>query len=172
MTSIAAFWRRHFLVLDTCAVIVSGSTLFIWTYYFNGAAFIEELLEGNRASIYSVSASVAAALLGFSLTVIAIVVGFSSYERLSIVRKSKHYSTLWEVFFSTVTALLALLCIAFVCLIVDSDKRPILWLETVFFSVLLLSAIRIFRSIGVLKRIVWLIAMPPSEKANAYCDDA
>ena len=135
MNASLSVWRRHLLIVDTFAVIIAGLALLIWAYVFDGSTVIEATLENNRTPIYRTTASIAASLLGFSLTVISIVVGFSSYERLANIRKNEHYSTLWEIFFSTVTALAILLFVSFICLIFDRDKAPILWLEIIFFEV-------------------------------------
>lgn len=172
MSRVSTIWRRHFLIVDTCAVIAAALALFIWAYYYEGAACINDILEENRATVYRSTVGMAASLLGFSLTIIAVVVGFSSYERLAVVRESKHYPTLWETFFSTVTALTILLIISFVSLLFDRDDRPLLWLEVVFFSFFVLSMVRLVRSITMLKRIVWLIAKPSPRNDNSFPEES
>ena len=128
------FWRRHFLGLELSIAVIAAAALAIWVYQFGGATTFEMLLDGNRANIYRTTATMAVSLFGFSLTVISIVVGFSSYDRLAVVRSSKHYVTLWKVFFQAVVTLGLLSIFAFICLVFDSDKSPIIWLEILFSS--------------------------------------
>ena len=158
-----SIWRRHFLGLELGLAVLATAVFFIWACYFGGASSVEGLLYSNRTSLYRTMATAAISLLGFSLAVISIVVGFSSYERLAVIRTSKHYATLWKVFFHTVDSLALLSVTALVCLVFDKDKAPVLWLQTLFLLFVLLSVLRVARSIWVLKQIVWLVARPSPE---------
>ena len=117
-------------------------------------------------------ATIAVSLLGFCLTVISIVVGFSSYERLAIVRRSKHFETLWKVFFHTIDSLALLSLVTFICLIFDRDQSPIVWLEIGFFFFSLLSVFRLARSIWALKKIVWLVARPSQQDVDSLSEES
>ncbi len=160
------FWRRHYLVIDTIAVVAVGLLMFVWSYLLDGSTFVETIFSANRTNIYGFTATIAATLLGFSLTIISVVVGFVSYERLAAIRSSRHYATLWETFFSTVTALIVLLLISLMGLLLDRDYNPILWLEMLFFIFYILCGVRLWRSIIVLKKIVWLVVMPSGDDTS------
>lgn len=51
--------------------------------------------------MYGTLASIFGALLGFVITAISIVFGFSSMAQVDVVRGSRHYQTLWRIFLQT-----------------------------------------------------------------------
>ena len=152
--------RRYFLGMDFCLAVFLTGLVTLWSYVFNGALVIEDILQGNRIVIYRTTAMAGISLLGFSLTVTSIVVGFASSERLGILRGSRHYSTLWKTFFQTIYSFGILSITALICLVFDRDDNPVMWLGIPLILFIILSVLRLYQSIRVLQMLVWIVASP------------
>ena len=163
MMRLPRFWQRHFLRMEAGIIFVLTLLLTVWYFWFDGAPQIVMLMKENRANIYGTTATIAGALLGFSMAAVSIVLGFSSNERLELVRGSEHYPTLWKTFFQTIWWLGGLTVIALVCLIWDKDSDPVSWFVIPFFLFFGLSVIRVVRIIWLLQRLVEII-IKPSQK--------
>jgi hypothetical protein len=137
--------------------------LLVWFRCYGGAASIESVLEGNRSALYGTAASIFGSLLGFAITATSIVLGFSSSDRLAVLRGSAHYPTLWRIFSATIRALAFATVIALVCLIWDRDSEPASWLTIFLFFGVLLAVFRIGRTIWALEQIIALVTTPSSK---------
>ena len=83
------------------------------------------ILDGNRSAIYSALAPVFGALLGFVLTAVSLVLGFSAMEQLAIVRGSPHYETLYKIYLQATWLLALATHVALAGLILDRDAGPV-----------------------------------------------
>lgn len=113
----------------------------------------------RRGLIYGTFAAIFGSLLGFAIAAESIVLGLSGSEHLRIVRESRHYSTLWQVFRWTIRTLALATVAALVALILDRDKAPrtvCLYLST-FFG--LLAAVQLARTIWVLEQVVKVVSI-------------
>ena len=153
-------WNRTPLAADLALVAVVVAALLLWSLWFDGSNRMDQVLNGIRVPIYRTTITVAASLLGFSLMVISVVMGFSTHERLTLLRESKHYPTLWRTFFGAVRALALLLVCAFLGLVFDRDDNPVVGVEVAYLSLCLLAALRLHRSVWILRQLVNLIAKP------------
>ena len=97
MSFLPQWWRTHFLHVELGLALVCSATFVTWSQ-LGGGVIVEETLNGNRGAVYGALASIFGSLLGFAITAVSIVLGFSTTERLAVVRESKHYQTLWTVF--------------------------------------------------------------------------
>jgi ABC-type phosphate/phosphonate transport system permease subunit len=96
-------------------------------------------------------------LLGFVITATSIVLGFSTSDRLAVVRESTEYPTLWKTFSATIWTLAFGTIIALICLLFDRDTAPTCWLAVPPVFAILLSLLRISRTIWVLEHIIKLV---------------
>ncbi|WP_210160588.1 hypothetical protein [Methylocella silvestris] len=119
------------------------------------------LLKNNRAALFGTTASILGSLLGFVITATSIVLGFSTSDRLAVVRESVEYPTLWKTFSATIRALALGTIIALTCLLFDRDSAPVPWLTILLIFAVLLSLFRIGRTIWVLEQIIGLVTRPP-----------
>jgi hypothetical protein len=154
-------WKQHFLLVEWLIALLLTGGFYIWFERYGGAASIETVLKGNRATLYGTAASIFGSLLGFAITATSIVLGFSSSDRLAVLRGSAHYPTLWKTFSATIRALALATVIALVCLVWDRDNQPASWLTVVLFFSVLLAIFRIGRTIWVLEQIIALVTIPP-----------
>jgi hypothetical protein len=154
---VTSFWKRHFIACEFTAACVAVAIVFVWAHWYGGDPVIGKLVSGNRSAIYAALASIFGSLLGFGITAVSIVVAAINSDNLAVLRKSRHYPTLWRVFtvgirylaFATVASLLAL--------ILDRDSSPS-W--RAFYLCLLASVwavAGVARSIWVLENIIQLL---------------
>lgn len=159
------FWRHHFMWLEPVVVLLLTAGLVWWIECGRGAVVVDSLLEGNRAAIYSALASVFGALLGFVLTAVSIVIGFSAMEQLAIVRDSPHYETLYRIYLHATWILAIATLFALVGLVADRDTRPV---NVLLYLILLTSGIasvRVARCVWALEQVVMLVVRRPATKS-------
>jgi hypothetical protein len=160
MRLFGSWWAKHFLRLEWASSLLVASVAIVWTERFHGLRLVNNILQGNRGSIYGALASIFGSLLGFIITAVSIALAFSASDRLAIVRESKFYPQLWGVFMSA-TRCLALATIAsIVALVADRDADPIRWLTYAVWVFSVLSIARVGRCIWVLENIVRIVTRP------------
>lgn len=167
MKLLRKWWRANFLHAELGLAVVCGLAFVIWAQVCGGGTVIEETLKGNRGAVYGALSSIFGSLLGFAITAVSIVLGFSTTDRLAVVRESKHYPTLWKVFTATIRTLGLATVVALLGLILDRDNSPtkaVLYL-TVFAS--LLGALRLGRCVWVLENVITLVTGNSKARSGA-----
>ncbi|MGH8932838.1 MAG: hypothetical protein ACRDZO_20005 [Egibacteraceae bacterium] len=150
-----AWYRRHFLGVETLVVVLVTIALTVWLMRYNGYIDLGPLLEDRRNSLYTVLVGVHVSLLGFVLAITAIVQGQVTSERFALVRNSRHYPTLWLTFTSVVRAFGFATLAAILALLFDReppDNNTLTMLAVVWTT--LLSVFRLARTVWVLERII------------------
>lgn len=155
------WWRRNFLQAEFFLWLVATVWFIGWWKWFRGDTVLGSLVRNNRAQIYGTLASLFGSLLGFVITALSVVLGFSASERLKIVRSSAYYKQLWEVFTSAIRVLGITTVLWLVALFFDREpvQRPLLLLSCLSLSIL--SALRLMRCVWVLERIVEVLTGQP-----------
>lgn len=151
------FWDAHFMQLEAGAMVLLGIGFTVWSECGAGWPAVDEALRGNRSEIYSTLAAIAGSLLGFVLTAVSIVLGFSAFPQLAVLRSSEHYATLYRIFFEATGFLAGATVAGLAALVFDRDSYPrplVLYLALTF---TLLSAVRVARCVWVLERFVELL---------------
>lgn len=156
-------WRRHFLAMEAAVVIGLTGLLACWMLFFDGVAFVQELMNGNRANIYRTTASISGTLLGFSIAGLSLILNFSSSPSLNLTRNSKHYPTLWKTFAQTTRCLGALTIVSLLCLALDKECAQIPWLVIPFCLFAGLSIVRLLRVVWIIEQIVGIISKPSQQ---------
>jgi hypothetical protein len=155
------WWKRHFLVAEFALALVVPLAFALWIERAHEPEVINSVLAGNRGSLYGTLASVFGALLGFVITTLSIVIGFSGHERLQLLKKSEHYKTLWRVFTSATWALGAATVVPVTALLLDRDNAPARWLVYLVLWTTLLALLRVLRCVWVLEKIVAVVTSAP-----------
>ena len=164
MTKIRIWWEARFLWLEFgVAVVLTG--LFVAWYYTRAGADQIALLLTNRGDVYGALAGVCGALLGFVITAVSIVLGYTDHVRLQLVLSSPQGPVLWTVFRSTMKVLAASTISALLALIFDRQGSPIPLLLFLVFFTALLAALRVARSIWVFEYIIRIVTMKPPAPA-------
>ncbi len=160
MKRVRVYWRRHFLELEAIVAVLPSLALLIWFVLFGGLVYMDDFMTGVRTDLYRTTVTVAGTLLGFSIAVASLVLSIVSAERLSLLRESEQYPSLWKTFFQTARLLGALTLTALVCLVVDKDESSLTWMIIPFFLFVSLSATRLIRVIWILEQIIMLVSRP------------
>lgn len=161
MPRVGAFWKKHFLFAEFILAVLLTVAFTVWYCAFDGARPAAALLQGNRATFYGTTASILGSLLGFVITATSIVLGFSTSDRLVVVRESAAYPMLWNTFSDTIRTLAFATIVSLACLLFDRDSAPTSWLAIPLVFSLLLSLFRMRRTIWVLEQIIALVTKPP-----------
>jgi hypothetical protein len=164
MGHLLAFWKRRFLKVEFVFAILLTVIFTVWYYDFDGLTATSALLKDNRAVLFGTTASILGSLLGFVITATSIVLGFSTSDRLAVVRESAEYPMLWKTFSATIWALAFGTIAALTCLLFDRESAPVPWLTVLLVFAVLLSLLRIGRTIWVLEHIIALVTRPPPKQ--------
>lgn len=157
MKVLPKWWRANFLHAEFGVALLCGLIFVIWAQVCGGGALIQETLNGNRGAVYGALASIFGSLLGFAITAVSIVLGFSTTERLAVVRESRHYPTLWKVFTATIRTLGLATVVALLGLILDRDGSPMKWVLYFTVFTMILAALRLSRCVWILENVIELV---------------
>lgn len=153
-------WGKRPLAGDLMiAVLITGliTILYVWGPWGDA---IDKLLNGNRATLYGVIASIAGALLGFSITVTSIVLGIWQSPRLKLVRQSPASPQVWQTFSATNHVLAIATGIALLCLVFDRDTSPVRLLAGLLIILVGVTTARLWRTIWVLDYVIKIVSTP------------
>jgi hypothetical protein len=158
---------NHYTVCSMTLAAAFGVAIVIWGERYGGRTVIDDVLKGNRSAVYGTFATIFGSLLGFVITAVSIVLGFSTSERLAIVRQSKHYPALWRSFTHTIRILGLTTVVSVVALIVDRDSKPVRPLSYAEMAVGFLSILFLCRSIWALERVIDVVAHQPATSKSS-----
>jgi peptidoglycan/LPS O-acetylase OafA/YrhL len=114
----------------------------------------DTLAQGIRTALYPALAGSAAALLGFVLTGLAILVALPSTERIEALRRHPQWELVPSSYFRAARALLSALVLSLLGVALDSSMKPWLPYEAVLVAILALSLSRVTASVVALDQIM------------------
>lgn len=150
-------WKQHFLVVELAAAFLAGAALTIWVLSYDGDATLDGVLKANRSAFYGALASIFGSLLGFIITAVSVVLGFSATERFALLRESEHYGTLWKVFMSTIRVLATSTAASLLALVLDRDAAPNSLMMSIVAFCAILTLLRLARCIWIMEKVVLLV---------------
>jgi uncharacterized membrane protein YwzB len=159
MSQLRRFWNLHFLGCQLAISIVISIGFLIWVFWFNGSVAVGSILKGNRSAIYGTLAAIFGSLLGFVITALSIIVGYSTSERFDFLRKSKHYHTLWDILINTIRVLSVSTIVMVIGLIFDRDNSPQYLILCCGVFVAALSLFQLWNCLWVLERVIRIITV-------------
>lgn len=151
------FWRVHFLGVELAIPVLVTIPAALWLARFHGTAAVEPFLTGQRAALYAALSGVDGALLGFVLATTAIILGYSENVKLTIVRKSPHYPTLWKTLISTIQFLGLATVASLAALVIDRDSAPNWPVMLACMACNVIAALRVGRAIWILKNVIEIV---------------
>lgn len=159
MSILPSWWRKNFLTAELIVAVGMSAVLLIWCKYAHGEESLRLIVQGNRAQIYGTIGAIFGSLLGFVITALSVVLGFSSSERLKVLRSSRYYKQLWDVFTSAIRVLGLTTVVWLAALFFDreSHTRPLLLFVALSFTSL--AILRLVRCVWVLERIVEVLTL-------------
>jgi amino acid transporter len=158
---LSAFWRQHFLRIEGAIVVLGGCTVATISFLLDRHAVLDSLLKDSRAQVYTALAAVFGSLLGFIITALSLALGFSQNDRMKLVRDSKHYGQMWDIFTKSIFALALTTGCALCGLVLDKDRKPAHWIAYICMVATLLAISRVARCIWLLEKLVAIIKRPP-----------
>jgi hypothetical protein len=157
MKKIRRWWERKFLAHELITILAICLGFTIWSVKMDRGVLINNILSGNRQTLYGTLAALFGSLLGFTITSVSIVLGASASEKLEIIRKSKHYKDLWDVFKAAIKTLALATIFALLGLVFDKDTNSVDFFLYINLFTTLLSIFRLGRCIWVLENIIFII---------------
>jgi hypothetical protein len=154
---LATWIRLHFLALELAVCALLTAAFFIWIHWGDGATAVDGILATNRGAIYGALAAVFGSLLGFSITAVSVVMLISQDPRMTMVRESKHYKTMWDVFTKGIFALAAATATALLALVMDRDCPHSRFAMTLALGTSLLALARLFSCVWLLEQLVTIV---------------
>jgi hypothetical protein len=150
-------WKRHFLHFEFALAVVLTICFAVWGYSYGGFSLVEEILSQNRSDVYGAIATIYGSLLGFVIVAVSVVANYSTASGMRIVRESKQYRTLWNVFLATIRTLGLATFVALVALVLDRNSDPARPVMVLVAFVTLLSIARVARSVWVLENVISIV---------------
>ena len=150
------WWEAHFLRSEFAAAVALSVLFILWSELMDQRQFINSIISG-RGTIYGTLVALFGTMLGFTITAVSIVLGFVS--KLDVIRKSTHYSDMWDVFKSAMVVLTFATIVALIGLIFDKASYPLNWLFYLNVFASILSFFRIARCTWVLANIIKIVTM-------------
>ena len=151
-------YKRYFLKIDTGVAALVTVAFLGFVYVFWGTHAFESSLYGQRQILYSATAQLSGALLGFILAAASIIVVLVPSPRFRILRDSGNYPKVFEVYFRAITWLGITCIVSFIALLADTDPNPKIPLTFVVIFLSLMSASRLGHSIAILRKITKIAA--------------
>jgi hypothetical protein len=151
------FWEAHFLTLEFLLAGIFALLIILWSEIIDRGYFLNSILT-SRTDLYGTLSTIQGSLLGFSITAVSIIIGYASNPKLEIVKKSKHYPDLWNVFKSAMIILTISTVLSLVGLIFDRENRTFNVLLYLNLFTTILSFFRMGRCIWVLVNIIKIVS--------------
>ncbi|MGO8946649.1 MAG: hypothetical protein ACLQUY_03075 [Ktedonobacterales bacterium] len=141
-------------------LIISSLAMTIWVLWLHGNRWVNSVLVGDRASLYSAILTVSATLLGFVLTAVSVILVYASNPRLTVIVEHGRFTDLTKVFFATIKSLGIATLAALLALLFDREQAP----SDVFFCICMISVAwatsDFIHGIHVFEKIVGILVAP------------
>lgn len=151
------WWEAHFFILEFVLAVIIGVGFVSWSEIFDKRQFLLMLSLDNREAIYGTLASLFGSMLGFSITAVSIALGYAANEKMAIVRQSKKYNELWEVFKSAIRILGLSTILALIGLFFDKAATTNFLIFYLNIVLSVLSLFRVARCVWVLENIIFIV---------------
>lgn len=150
------FYRANFLGIELFGSLVLISLSVLLINHFIGIGVFLSNFNGVRSMLYGTLAALSGAMLGFVITGLSVLLTTNTTEQIEKLKKSKHYKTIFVIFFSTSKFLGLLLITSLVSLVIDKDTDPVYVIPFITLWLIIIVGIRLLRCIWVLEKMVHL----------------
>lgn len=121
-------------------------------------------LKDARPGFYTALASIGGSLLGFAITGISILFALSGIPKLAALQKSPYYADIFRIYVNAIKYLAIATVLALVGIFVDTNKdNPCLWIFYLNLWALVISAMRLWRCVWVLRKIIEIVVHNPGK---------
>jgi len=153
-------WEAHFLRNERVLGALPVLGVLAWSELFGGRSELSHFVAVHSGTLYTVAAPIDAAMLGFILAAVAIIVTAAPDERMTLLRESARYPELWQCFRSAMWFLGASTVASIVGLAVTGETAS----RVLFFVVgglTVLATLRVARCVWALNAIVHIFTKAP-----------
>lgn len=152
---IILFWKRNLLNAELGLAILISIIFLIFLPQILSPTSLTDWLSTIKTSLYPVIATISGALLGFVITGVSILIAFSESDRLRLLKKTKQFRNIFNVYFRAIYYLAITTIISVLGIIIDSN------LTVLIFYILLISSVvslfGLYRCIRVLEKVVEIV---------------
>lgn len=164
-------YEANFLAWDFCGALCVSAAGLIAINFLSDFKTFSEWFGPVKSQLYGGVFSLAGALLGFVLSAAAMVIAFEELPRFKILKDSGHARSIVVVYFDSMRWLGALTGVSLAALLFDTAaSASVAFLYAVGF-IALVSALRVYRCIWILKRLAFIAAnqksSPPRDRLVA-----
>ncbi len=154
------FAERHFELVDFGLVILASSAVFIAGHVIDHDVTLLDILKGNRAPVYGTLAALFGTMFGFAMTAISIILAFGQSPKLSILRNSRHWRTMWGIFTRGLRILISAAIVAVLALTFDKDSRPLVLVTYGTMFAVFLGFAKLCRIIWAFQNLIFVMTQP------------
>lgn len=140
-------YRIYFLGIELILSFIAIATILIFINHFFSFEDFQGSLNTIRSGLYGTLAAISGAMLGFVITGLSILLTTNSTVQMEKLKKSKHYITVFKIFFSTSKYLGILLILSLISLVFDKDNSPIIILSFLTLWAVIIVTFRLLRCI-------------------------
>lgn len=149
-------YRAHFLGIEFLISVMIISVLTYIFYKYFGFDVFQSKLNGIRGVLYGTLVALSGALLGFVITGLSVLLTSSTTPQVEKLKQSKHYKSIFKIFFNTSKYLGVLFIASLLSLVFDQDSSPTILLPLITLWALIIVIFRLLRCIWVLEKMVSL----------------
>jgi hypothetical protein len=157
MKRVHAFYNSNFLSIEFVICLLISALISIWGFKCNGNVIVETYLGNSRNSLYSTMATMFGSLLGFNITALSIVIGYTTDDRMKLVRESASYQQLWDIFTSTIKFLAITTVLSIIGLFFDKESCHNYFIFYIMVFLTMVTCARLARSIWALEQIIKIL---------------
>jgi hypothetical protein len=148
-------YEKNFLLSDFLISVILISIVILLSNVLWESSEIESWIMFRYSEFYTLLTTISGTLLGFVITGVAILLVFPSSERLKELRKSKHFKTIYDVYFSSIKFLALTLIFSFIGFLCDENFILLIFYIVIWLTII--SILRIWRCYWILKNIIDIV---------------
>lgn len=149
-------YRTHFLTIELIISFILIGLVALVVYCTIGVDVFNSSLNEIRDVMYGTLAALSGAMLGFVITGLSVLLTTNSTKQIDKLKRSKHYKTIFLIFFSTSKYLGFLLLFSLISLVLDKDSNPLIIMPLITLWAMIIVTFRVLRCLWVLEKIIHL----------------
>jgi len=154
-------YEKRFLRWDLVLVTFVGVALVAGVRTFFGEFAVGP--AETRRQLYVTGAGIAAALTGFGLVAITLMLDLTASPSVAVLKKSEHFPLLFATFLSTTRYMSLTMIVLVAAIVADSNPEMPWWLLIVVVLSALISAARFARCLWIIARILGIVTKGSAE---------
>lgn len=115
---------------------------------------LNDIISASKNDIYTIVATVAGTLLGFILTSISIIVTFTEFDKLKLLKDTGYYDKLFGIYFATIKSLAITAIISVIGILLSSGA--VIWFYMILISTIV-SGLLMWASIWALEMVISIV---------------